>query len=521
MAPETRPPGDSASARAAREGAAPSAPTAPHAGDAAESQAPTGPSRFWASPRARLAFAGALLASLAIHYIFSPFALLPDSGGITFKDVDDELTIPVELMAVEAPAEPPPKPPEPPPPTSTPAAEPTAGKSFRDAAPPERPDASRLAALDAGARDAAPHDADAADDAEVAEAGAEGGAPAGDGDAGDAGATDGGAVAVGPSGVRDGGAPKVGFAGLVTAGPTNVRLLLNVALIRQHPVGAKMGPLLNGIPQWADFMKGTQTLVDPVRDTDWILIYGPSLIHTERDAIFVHYGLPDAVVDRAIAEVTKKYAKGGPYDAGVPGVAASLGHADQAERVFLRAQPHEAAVVPPSKAHDFVALLRQRSVDPGLRPGEALRLIVRDPYRQVAVPGLKFPDAMTELRLWVVPRADGGAEVYADGECKGEAEAADVAERTREMISRQNASVLVKIATRGILNNVDIRVSGNVVKTHLSASREQTEGILQVVAAQMGVQLPAPGAPTPAPVAPGGGAPGPAPRPPPSPPTPR
>ncbi|HRH00183.1 MAG TPA: hypothetical protein PLR99_28255, partial [Polyangiaceae bacterium] len=151
MAPETRPRGGSASARAAREGAAPSAPTAPHAGDATESQAPTGPSRFWASRRARLAFAAALVASLVIHYVFSPFALLPDSGGITFKDVDDELTIPVELMAVEAPAEPPPTPaPEPPPPTSTPAAEPTAGKSFRDAAPPERPDASRLAALDAG-----------------------------------------------------------------------------------------------------------------------------------------------------------------------------------------------------------------------------------------------------------------------------------------------------------------------------------------------------------------------------------
>lgn len=515
MAPETRPPaGGSANARGAREreGAAPSAPTAPHAEDATTGQPSTGPSRFWASRRARLGFAAALVASILIHSVLSPFTLLPDTGGITFKDVDDELTIPVELMAVEVPAEPPPKAPEPPS-TAAPASEPTAGPSFRDAAPPARPDASARASLDAGVRDggadAGDAEADSGDEGGT-DSGAEDGGEADSGavalGVGDGGGSDSGAVALGAGGAKDGGAPKVGFSGLVTAGPTNVRLLLNVALIRQHPVGSKMGPLLNGIPQWADFMKGTQTLVDPVRDTDWILIYGPSLIHTERDAIFIRYGLDDAIVDRAIAEVTKKYAKGGPYDAGVPGVVASLGHADQAERVFLRAQPHEAAVVPPAKAHEFAMLLRQRSVDPGLRPGEALRLIVRDPYRQVAVPGLKFPESMTELRLWIVPRADGGAEVYAEGECKGEAEAADVAERTREMVSRQNASVLVKIATRGILNNVDIRVSGSVVKTHLSASREQTEGILQVVAAQMGIQLPAPGGPAaPGPAAPSAG----------------
>ncbi|HQY62128.1 MAG TPA: hypothetical protein PK141_12085 [Polyangiaceae bacterium] len=419
---------------------------------------------------------------------------------MTFKDVDDELTVPVELMAVEARPDPPPRPPEPPPPpTSAPVADPTAGRSSRDAGP-ERPDASWLTARDAGS-DAAVRDA--GDGGEAHDAAAE------DAGEGDGGASDSGAIAQG-AGVRDGGAPKVGFAGLVTAGPTNVRLLLNVALIRQHPVGAKMGPLLNGIPQWADFMKGTQTLVDPVRDTDWILIYGPSLIHTERDAIFIRYGLPDAIVDRAIAEATKKYAKGGPYDAGVPGVAASLGHADQAERVFLRAQPQEAAVVPPAKAHDFALLLRHRSVDPGLRPGEAVRLIVRDPHRQVAVPGLKFPDAMTELRLWVVPRADGGAEVFADGECKGEAEAADAAERTREFLKNVNTPG-TRILTRGLLNHVDIQVVGNVVKTHLSASREQIETVLHLVAANMGVQLPAPGAAPPGPVAPAGGAPRPPP----------
>lgn len=464
----------------ARTHAAPSAPTAPHAGDAPEGFSPTGPSRFWGHRRTRIAFGAALVVSLIVHFVVSPFTLLPDTGGLELKDVDDELVIPIEMMATEMPAEAP-KPIEAP--TQDPA-DPNGdhGSGKPDAAPPPKPkpDAS-----------APKPDASADGGEDASDAGVTG--DAGDGDGGVASSSsdageDASSVA---SGVRDGGAPKVGFGGLPTAGVTNVKLLLNVALIRQHPVGSRMGPLLNGIPQWADFMKGTQQLVDPVRDADWMLIYGPSLIHTEKDAIFLHYGLPDAVVDQAIATVTKKYDKGGPYDAGVPGVQASLGHADQAERVFLRAQPHEAAVVPPAKAHDFALLLKQHGVDPGLRPGEAMRLSVRDPYRQVAVPGLKFPESMTELRLYILPRADGGAEVFAEGECKAEADASDVADVTKEMIARQNASVLVRIATRGLLNNVEVKVDGKIVKAHLTASREQMEGLLQTVAAQMGVQLPA------------------------------
>lgn len=477
---------------AERAGASASAPTAPHAGLTNEASKPTGPASFWTGAKARRAFALSLVVSVVLHGLFSPYTFLPDSGGMTFKDVDDELVVPIELMAVEVPE--PPKPVEPPPPsTAEPdpnGTEPGAKKPDAGPKPKPKPDASALDAGADGEADGAPSDAGETD-AEPQESGAppvEGGVASGT--QADAAPSEAGAVA---SGVKDGGAPKVGFSGLVTAGVTNVRLLLNVSLMRQHPVGARMGPLLNGIPQWADFMKGTQSMVDPIRDGEWLLIYGPSLIHTEKDAIFIKYTLPDAVVDQAISTLSKKYDKGGPYDAGVPGVNAHLGHADNSERVFLRVQPHEAAIVPPSKARDFALLLKQHSVDPGLRPNEILRLVVRDPYRQVAVPGLKFPESMTEVRIFVVPRAGGGADAYAEGECKDDEAAADVLERTKEMIARQNASVLVRIATRGLLNNVDLTQDGKIVKAHVTATREQLEGILQALAAQLGVQLPAPG----------------------------
>src|SRR5262249_33695097 len=54
-----------------------------------------------------------------------------------------------------------------------------------------------------------------------------------------------------------------GLTKVVNAGVQNVVLGLNVALTRQHPVGARMGPILQAIPQWRDFLKGAQTPVDP------------------------------------------------------------------------------------------------------------------------------------------------------------------------------------------------------------------------------------------------------------------
>ena len=53
---------------------------------------------------------------------------------------------------------------------------------------------------------------------------------------------------------------------------------------------------------------------------------------------------------------------------------ASLGHADNAARVFLRPRPHFVAVVPPESAHANAVILRAKEVAPPTRPGEAFRM---------------------------------------------------------------------------------------------------------------------------------------------------
>ncbi|MBX3185454.1 MAG: hypothetical protein KF819_00510 [Labilithrix sp.] len=472
-----------------RAGASEAAPTAPHATPPPPEAKKSGPARFWRGRGVKIALNLALALSLVFHWVMAPWKLLPDRSGLELKDVDEELTIPVDLLGEDPPPDEKPAPPDPA--ITPPEHDPNGLDKRPDAGPPKpKPDAS----IDAEAL---------ATDAGVPPIAVEGGVPVSTDDGGsqtDAGESDaageGGLVASadasappGAAGPRDPGS-MIGMAGIVTAGTVNVTLLVNIAVIRQNPVGARMGPILFGIPQWNDFVKGSnQTAIDPIRDTDWILIYGPSLIHTDRDAVFVHYSAPDAVVDSAVEAIAKRYDKGGPFDAGVPGVKASLGHADNAERVFMRVQPHVLVVVPKDKAADFAKVMRRAPISPKVRPGEAMRLVVKDPWKQISIPGLKFPNSLKEIRLWIVPRAsDGGADLYVEGDCTDEAAASDVADAMTDLIKRQN-SIAIRVATRGLLNNARVTPEGSQIKLHLSVSQEQLEALLQGVGTMLGVQV--------------------------------
>lgn len=465
-------------------GAAAGAPTAPHATPAGDGAPATGPARFWAARRLRWVFRAALAASLAAHYGLAPWTLLPDRSGIELKEVDEELSIPVELLGEQS------EPEAPPPPAAVmpaPEDDPNApGRNKRDAGPPK-----------SEPRDAGAPKPDGGDAGEERDGGD---APllADHGDAGlESGEGDGGVFSAGAADASTPGGPDprdpgsmVGMSGLVTAGKVNVTMLVNVAAIRNHPAGTRMGPLVWGIPKWNDFIDGAQGHVDPMRDVDWILIYGPSLIQTDRDAVLVRYSAPDEAVDRAVAAIAKRYEKGGAFDVGVPGVKATLGWADSGKRVFLRPQPHLLVVVPPDKAKDFANVFRKASAQPRVRPGEAFRLTVRDPWKQVAVPGLKFPQTLTEIRVWVVPRRlDGGADVYAEGDSSDPAAAQETADLLTEVIRRQNSSMLVRIATRGLFNGARVEVDGTLLKLHVSASSEQLESVLQLAASQLGVRV--------------------------------
>jgi hypothetical protein len=384
------------------------------------------------------------------------------------------------------------------------------GPGGKDAGPKPKPDAGPQ---DAGVKDAGPKDAAREEDGSllVTTNGQDASAVAlNDQDAAplslanaDAGLVASAASDAG-SGVPGGGGPRtpaemLGVSNVVTAGQVNVTLLVNSAVIRSHPVGARMGPILPAIPQWAEFMRGAEKKFDPLKDSEWMLIFGPSLINTDRDAIFVRVNVPDTTSDLLIDQITNAPgSRGGPLDAGVRGVHAGRLWADNGDRAVMRVQSHLLMTVPPDKAYEFAKVYSRTGLNPRLRPGEAMRMTVRDPWRQISIPNIKFANSLSELRFWIIPHNDdGSADLYGEGDCGTPEHAVENAAAIRDMVKQLNSSMIVKIATHGLLNGAEIEPANDKVKLHLAANRDQLEAMLAIVGAQFGVNI--------APPAPGGG----------------
>ncbi len=465
------------------------APTAPHArprsddevGEGLAATKNSGPAKFWSLRRVRIALFVASLISLTVHWYIAPWNLLPSSSGIEFKDPAGDLAIPVDLISDEPPPAPapPPTPVEPPPAVPDKSTDPDA-PATRDAGPPKKPkDAGvPLSTLDAGAE---PSDAGETDASIFS-------------DGGIAILDDAGNGTPGSQGPRDP-ASMFGLTKVVNTGTVNVTLGVNIELIRQHPVGGRIGPVLAAIPQWRDFISA-QTALDPIKETDWILIYGPSLIHTDKDAVLVRYNASDAAMDRAVEAIAKRYDKHGTFDTGVPGVPrGTLGYADNAVRAFMRPQSHLLVIVPEPHIKE-AAQVFSKQVPKGPPKDEAMRLVVKNPSNQISIRGLKFAQSLTEIRLWIVPEkadagADIGADIYGEGDCTDEEAAIDSADKLTEVLKNQN-SIAVRIATRGLLNNAKVVADGKKIKLHVRASQEQLEAVLQLVAAAVNVQVPPP-----------------------------
>lgn len=481
MSVETHPPGDGRGGRVGR-GASFAAPTAPHAtppDPGAPHRRPTGPERFWRSRRVRWMLAVSFLLSVFVHYVFSPWSFLP-GVSLEMKDTEGDLTIPIELL--EGPASPPPPEPTATPPSEPPASEAPKGtdETGREAGAPILRDGGGLrdAGADSAARDAGEEGGEPATDASVALVS----------DAAGTGQAEGGALDAGGGGGEFDGSIGDG----VVAGTTLVEIRMNLVVTRSHPVGARLGPLFMGVPQWEEFLGGTD--VDPVKDLDWIWIFGPSLIHTEKDAVLLKYNMSDARAAKNIAVLSKHDVGGGAYDAGTPGVRAWRAHADKAWRVFMLPRPHFAAMVPPDFAK--VAARAFSKVEPRNRlgPDEAVRVMVKNPSHPMPF----LPASLTELRLWVVPRADGGADANVECDAPDPA-SAEVAEKQIRRFLNQTNSIGVRIMTRGILNDVEVTTEGATVKAHAQASQDQLEAIYDLVAGFLGVTTPPPPSTTPSP----------------------
>jgi hypothetical protein len=488
-------PETSTEVRSLGEGAAQAAPTAPHATPRDPDLPASGPERFWQRRSIRLGFVAALaLAAIAHEPLVQlrlphrlktrdvagvaavPTELLEgkeleirieraeDSEPVVAKDVHGNAAIPVNLF-VQSEAKPP-SPSESPKP-----------KDDSETADP----ALRAQRRDGGVRDAS---GDSASDSAVATNDAAAEAAASDAD-----------VALGTDIKRT--ASEISIEAMLaptdgsrTNEPVKVVLILNGDVIRAHPLAARLGALLRRLPGWDEVLRGTE--LDPLRDTDWVMLSGPSLVNSARDVLLLHYSALDSVVDRAVAAVSRRYERGGPVDAGVPGVKASLVRPDRSERMLLRPQNRLLAVVPPTVSRTIARQLVGARFAGQPRPGDAVYLRLVDPHE--ALP--EVPAAITELLLRVVPRPDQGADVFLTARTASR-EAASTAARELEAALVHHNDPFTAVLTQGLLGRTELSTEGRIVRARVAVERAQIERVLSVLDRIPRLRVAAPNRPPP------------------------
>jgi len=154
---------------------------------------------------------------------------------------------------------------------------------------------------------------------------------------------------------------------------------------------------------------------------------------------------------------------------------------------MLRAGSRVLAVVPPRVAGKVARQLVLSRVPSHVRPGEAMYLRLVNPNH----PFPEIPAAITEARVRIVPRADEGADVFVEGDTKDASSAEQAAAELARVVRRHN-DMITSLLTRGLLDDVEVRADGSLVKVHLTATREQIETVVALVGGYMGVDLPVP-----------------------------
>jgi hypothetical protein len=248
------------------------------------------------------------------------------------------------------------------------------------------------------------------------------------------------------------------------------KTLVSFTEIRKHPASARLDAVLRGTPAYRAFPS-----IDPVRDLDWMVWHGNDLI--------VRYSLTDEVVEKEIARV------GHRYDPHVAGVRGWEGWVNSTHMAALRGAESHLVVIAPVE-HAQAAAVDLADSHPGGAPSfhtnEAAHMRVRSPAGALA----GFPDDIREVEIWIDSRAaDGGADIYGEGDCPtasaAQADAAKIAAAIR-----QKNTFAVRLVTNGLFNNVEITSAANRVRMHINATSAQIEAMMSLAAAHYGMPRP-------------------------------
>jgi hypothetical protein len=257
-------------------------------------------------------------------------------------------------------------------------------------------------------------------------------------------------------------------------GSGDSEILVRTSVLRGHPVGAHVGPVLGMWPGWRSTLQAIAR--DPVADFDWIDVVGPPDPSHERMLARASGGASDAAIDGHLVALQARSAEpAGPHVEGR--IVAAAAPLDGVLRVVFRPQAHFVAATAAQRGPALSHLLaRARLQTPAAPPLEAIRIDRLRPHDAVSL----IPASIRRIQAHVLALANGDADASADGDCDSAGDAVDAATALRDTIARQNFS-LVRMLTHGLLDAIAVTSEGSVVKIHLHARRDQLEAVLSLV----------------------------------------
>ena len=273
----------------------------------------------------------------------------------------------------------------------------------------------------------------------------------------------------------------------------NVQLLIHTDRIRQHPLGARIGPLLRNVYQWRDFFGPTS--IDPIRDIDRMLIVGSQLRDSRDVVAILQFNVPPERLRAAVEVLVARDPEGGWLDAGVP---VAKAHADHGERVFVFPSPQVLVVTPPSAQASAERLPRKFRL-PSPKGDELALAKLATPWRAFMGLPVTIPKSIRAAELRVSPRPDGGIviEVLAHDETEALARA-DAEALTAALTAATSlnlgmfGAVLFGSSQKKFIEKGSFEPDGADIRGEIVLTRSQVETVLELAAGFLGGAAPRP-----------------------------
>ena len=271
-----------------------------------------------------------------------------------------------------------------------------------------------------------------------------------------------------------------GDARLVAQRNPNVSLILYTGRIRRHPLASKHASTLTSIPQWNDFFGGTG--MDPVRDTEWLLLAGPQFRDTSRVSVVLRYTVSEAKMRAAVNVLAARSQPPGTW-AERNGVRYVKIHADRADRYVVMPQPRVLVVVPLDGLEQAVGL-RTARFPSGEGDGTAVLLDLKTPRNAFRGTPVDIPATIAWVKLAFKLMPDGGADVRIDAEDASETAARQDATMLSEQVEKA-AVIRVLFVQQRLFDSVTFRAEGTHVRAETHFTQSQLNTILSMIGAEV------------------------------------